>query len=91
MNLNDYEKTNKIIRYKRLITDELSNNDIKSKNNILFDEFVEDISKNRLLSKENTSKVNNDLCDLKLLKIPDIKHYFNSEQKKLKYNSIIII
>ena len=83
MLLSDFKlRPNKIIRNKKLINDELENNDMKTKGNILFDAFVDNISKNILL------KTNDDLLDLKLLKKLDSKCCFNTKKNKPKFKSI---
>ena len=83
MNLSDFKlRPNKIIRNRKLINGELANKDIKTKNNILYDEFVDKISKKILL------KTNDDLLDLKLLIKLDSKSCFNTKKNKLKFKSI---
>ena len=78
-------------RNNKLIIDDTENNDAKSKNNIIFDKFVENITNNikkcNLLSNENTQEINSSLS-LKILTTPNTKSNFKTESNQIKSNSI---
>ena len=72
----------------KLILDDIEYNYTKSKNNILFDKFVENITKkNNISSNENTQEINSSMSS-KILKAPNIKSYFKTESNQIKSNSI---
>ena len=86
-------KLNDSKRNKILLANELLNKELKSKNNILFDEFAEKITRNikenKIISKYNINNKNSDsnLMDYSFFKKINFNHYLKTETNKIKYRN----
>ena len=81
-------KTNNRKRKNLLAKNELTNNEIKSKNNILFDELADKISKNVEISPTKIQEdLYEDLLDSNHLKKQTFNKHFKTEENKIKTRS----